>query len=221
MAGRGVVEPQDTVSSPQVFTLDKNNEWVYAKEPLHYFEPARTGLDCGLSFGKRLAELYGKNFTVGLAPCAVGGSSIEQWLGDSTYRDVTLYTTLMKRAKAAAEFGTIKGLLWHQGEANASSDHYQNYKQQLALFFTKLRKDLGNPELPVYVGELSSFLDRKTYPYADSVNTDLHALSVSMKNMFVIKTGDLTPKADTVHFDSPSQRLMGQRFAEMVHKTNQ
>ena len=129
MAGRGVVEPQDTVSSPQVFTLDKNNEWVYAKEPLHFFEPGRTGLDCGLSFGKKLTELYGKNIIVGLVPCAVGGSSIEQWLGDSTYRDVTLYTNLIKRVKAAAEFGTVKGLLWHQGESNAGAGHYENYEQ--------------------------------------------------------------------------------------------
>lgn len=71
MAGRGFVQPQDTVSSPLVLTLNKNNEWVYAKEPLHYYEPSRTGLDCGLSFGKKLSELYGNNVTIGLVPCAV------------------------------------------------------------------------------------------------------------------------------------------------------
>src|SRR5689334_2300859 len=50
MAGRGFVEGEDTVSSPRVLALNKNNEWVYAKEPLHYYEPGRTGLDCGLAF---------------------------------------------------------------------------------------------------------------------------------------------------------------------------
>ena len=78
MAGRGLVQSQDTVSSIQILSIDKTNEWVYAKEPLHYYEPERTGLDCGLSFAKKLSSLYGKKITIGLVPCAVGGSSIEQ-----------------------------------------------------------------------------------------------------------------------------------------------
>ena len=219
MAGRGLIEPQDTVSSPQALTLDKNNEWVYAKEPLHYYEPTRTGLDCGLSFGKKLAGLYGKDITIGLVPCAIGGSSIEQWLGDSTYRGVALYSNMMEKVKAAMQAGTIKGILWHQGETNASTKNYNDYKQKLETFFTKVRNDIGNPELPVYAGELSSFLSRVTNPFADSVNRDLHELSSSMSKMYVIETGDLTPKADTIHFDSRSQRIIGERFAEMAYKT--
>ncbi len=94
MAGRGIVEPQDTISSQYVLSLNSSNEWIYAKEPLHYYEPERAGLDCGLSFGKSLSVLYRKNITIGLIPCAVGGSSIEQWLGDSTHRGVKLYSNL-------------------------------------------------------------------------------------------------------------------------------
>jgi len=218
MAGRGFVQPQDTVYSPNVLTLDKNNEWVYAKEPLHYYEPTRTGLDCGLSFGKKLSSLYGRNITIGLVPCAIGGSSIEQWLDDSMYRDVNLYSNMMQKVKIAMQYGTLKGLLWHQGETNASRVNYKNYKQKLERFFTKLRTDINYPDLPVYAGELSSFLNRKTNPFADSVNKDLHDLSASMKNMYVIKTGDLTPKLDTIHFDSRSQRIMGERFAKAAYK---
>lgn len=219
MAGRGIIEPEDTVSSLKVLALDRNNEWVYAKEPLHYYEPARTGLDCGLSFGKALAALYGNTVTIGLVPCAVGGSSVEQWLGDSTYRNVTLYTNLLKKIKIVAAHGTIKGLLWHQGESNAGVTSYKNYKQKLESLFAKIRSDANDPMLPVYAGELSSFLSRKENPFADSVNNDLHTLAATLKNMYVIKTGDLTPKPDTIHFDSRSQRIMGKRFAEMVYKS--
>ncbi|MEO5563597.1 MAG: sialate O-acetylesterase [Chitinophagaceae bacterium] len=215
MAGRGFVQPWDTISSPQVLTLNKNNEWVYAKEPLHYYEPERTGLDCGLSFGKKLSKLYGKDITIGLVPCAVGGSSIEQWLGDSTYRNVTLYSNFMKKVTTAAPYGVIKGMLWHQGEANAGKG-YKNYKQNLQTFFEKVRTDIGVPGLKIYAGELSSFLNRTSNPFADSVNTDLRNLSASMPHMYVIPTSDLTPKSDTIHFDSKSQRLMGERFAEKV-----
>lgn len=217
MAGRGFVQSQDTISSPHVLTLDANNEWVYAKEPLHYYEPGRTGLDCGLSFGKELSSLYGKNITIGLIPCAIGGSSIEQWLGDSTYRNVTLYSNLLKKVRDAAANGVFKGILWHQGETNANTTHYKNYKEKLERFFTRLRNDIGDPALPIYAGQLASFLSRTTNPFADSVNQDLQILSVSMKNMFVINTTDLTPKSDSIHFDSRSQRIMGKRFAEKVY----
>ncbi|MBL7743753.1 MAG: sialate O-acetylesterase [Chitinophagaceae bacterium] len=220
MAGRGFVQAQDTISSIQVLTLDKNNEWVYAKEPLHHYEPARTGLDCGLSFGKKLAALYKKKITIGLVPCAVGGSSVEQWLGDSTYRGVTLYSNLLTKVRLANTHGTIKGLLWHQGETNATTKNYKNYKEKLTAFFTKLRNDLGDPGLPVYAGELSSFLSRKNNPFADSVNNDLHTLATSIPNLYIIPTGDLTPNTDSIHFDSRSQRIMGKRFAEKVFKTH-
>src|SRR6266545_1044240 len=105
-----------------------------------------------------LSTLYRKNIFIGLVPCAVGGSSIEQWLGDSVYRDVQLYSNLLKKAKLAAEYGTIKGILWHQGETNAAEGNYNNYKQKLRNFFTKLRGGLNNPELPVYAGQLALFL---------------------------------------------------------------
>lgn len=113
------------------------------------------------------------------------------------------------------QYGRLKGMLWHQGETNAGKDNYKNYKQKLESFFTKVRNDFANPELPIYAGELSSFLNRKTNPFADSVNNDLNVLSATLKNMYVIKTGDLTPKSDTVHFDSRSQRIMGERFVQM------
>lgn len=219
MAGRGFVQPQDTIISKQVLALDKNNEWVYAKEPLHYYEPVRTGLDCGLSFGKKLASSYGKHITIGLIPCAIGGSSIEQWLYDSTHHGVKLYSNLMNKVKAAAPYGIIKGIIWHQGESNSGRFSYRNYKQKLETLFTKIRKDLSAPELPVYMGEISSFLKRTTNSKADSVNRDMYLLSAEMKNMYVIKTGDLTPKADTIHFDSRSQRIMGERFATKVFNT--
>jgi len=190
-----------------------------AKEPLHYYEPLRTGLDCGLSFGKKLSSLYGNDITIGLVPCAVGGSSIEQWLGDSTYRDVTLYSNLMKKAGIATQYGTIKGILWHQGESNSSGSSYKNFKQRLNSFFTKLRNDLGNKALPIYAGELGSFINRTTNPFVDSVNNNLHQLSRNDKNIHVIKTSDLTHRGDTLHFDSRSLRVMGERFAKKVYKS--
>src|SRR5687767_8499965 len=38
MAGRGFVEPQDTVSNARILAINKDNEIILAKEPLHFYE---------------------------------------------------------------------------------------------------------------------------------------------------------------------------------------
>lgn len=82
MAGRGMVEPQDTLSHPRILTINRNNEVILAKEPLHFYEPNLTGLDCGVSFARELIK-HQNTITILLVPVAVGGSSTQQWLGDS------------------------------------------------------------------------------------------------------------------------------------------
>ena len=221
MAGRGIVEGEDTISSALVLALNKNNEWVYAKEPLHYYEPGRTGLDCGLSFGKELSKKLGDKITIGLVPCAIGGSSIEQWLDNSTYRGVTLYSNFLEKAKAAAQHGTIKGLLWHQGESNTGEKSRINYKQKLETFFAKVRKDLQQPDLPIYMGALGTYLTKYSFPYTEEINKDIKEIAGTGKNIYLVKTSDLTHLKDTIHFDSPSQRLLGKRFAKAVYKSKQ
>jgi hypothetical protein len=220
MAGRGIIMPEDTISNKHVLMLDKNNEWVYAKEPLHYYEAQRTGLDCGLSFAKELSKKFGDQITIGLVPCAVGGSSIEQWLGDSTYRNVKLYSNLLEKLKAAAPYGTIKGMLWHQGETNATASAYNHYKEKLESFFSKLRKDLNQSDMPIYIAQLSSFLTRYQFPMADEVNNDIASIATESKNVHLVNTTDLPVMKDSIHFNTNSQREMGRRFAKAVYNTH-
>ncbi|MEP7321989.1 MAG: sialate O-acetylesterase [Saprospiraceae bacterium] len=218
MAGRGFVQPEDTVSSTRVLTLNQDNIWVYAKEPLHYYESSRTGLDCGLSFGKEMTAKLKDSITVGLIPCAVGGSSIEQWINDSTYRGVTLYKNLLEKIRIASQSGKVKGILWHQGESNAGITSYVDFKLKVESFFKKLRKDVHQEDLPVFAGQLGSFLSRTAYPNADLVNNDLKKLSKSMPDFYLVKTKNLTHKPDTVHFDTESQRILGKLYAKSVLK---
>ena len=56
MAGRAFVEPSDTISNKRILTIDKNDKWIYAKEPLHFYEPTMAGLDCGLSFSHKILD---------------------------------------------------------------------------------------------------------------------------------------------------------------------
>lgn len=216
MAGRGTVEPEDTVSDKRIFSLNKDGQIVIAKEPLHFYEPERTGLDCGLTFAKTLITKIPGNVSILIIPTAVGGSSIRQWLGDSTYRNVKLFSNFLSKVEIAKQNGIIKGILWHQGESDANEKDIPLHKQRLHLLFSKFRTAIGNNELPVLLGELGSFSENPAD--FNLINKAIHEYAAEDKNSCVISTKDLKDKGDHLHFDSKGQRTMGKRFAKAYLK---
>lgn len=157
MAGRGFVEPQDTVPNKRIITIDESMNWIYAKEPLHFYEPSLTGLDCGLSFSKNLLESIPEGISIAIIPCAIGGSSIEQWIYNETFRGVKLIDNFKEKVDFSRNYGTIKGIIWHQGESNAKSEMLSKYPQRLDSLINKFRVLVENDSLPIILGELGSY----------------------------------------------------------------
>ncbi|MEN8117437.1 MAG: sialate O-acetylesterase [Bacteroidota bacterium] len=215
MAGRGFVEPQDTVPNRRIMTIDKSMNWIYAKEPLHFYEPSLTGLDCGMSFAKKLLDSIPEGISIAIIPCAVGGSSIEQWLNNETFRGVTLLDNFKGKVDFVKDYGIIKGIIWHQGESNAKSELIPKYSQRLDSLINGFRVFVKNDTLPVILGELGSYSEpiEKQIKW-DSINKIINKLTETDENLAVIETGDLIHKGDKVHFDSESQRILGERFAK-------
>ncbi len=212
MAGRGFVEPGDTIPNNRILTLNKNNEIVIAKEPLHFYEPTLTGLDCGVSFARKLLNHLPDSVSILLVPTAVGGSSIEHWLGDSVWREVKLLSNFTEKIKVANDVGIIKGILWHQGESNANTkEDIERYPKQMADLAEVFRKISNSPGLPVLVGEIGSF--SKQPQLYDQFNKNLLQFVDNDKNSALVRTGDLSHKGDFLHFDSAAQRTLGERFA--------
>jgi signal peptidase I len=214
MAGRGFVEPQDTLSNKRILTIDKSMKWIYAKEPLHFYEPSLTGLDCGMSFAKKLLDSIPEGVSIAIIPCAVGGSSIDQWINNETYRGVTLLDNFKEKVDFAKDYGKIKGIIWHQGESNAKSELIPKYSQRLDSLFNSFRIFVENDTLPIIIGELGSYTEpiEKQMKW-NSINTIIHNIALTDKNLSIVETGDLNHKGDKVHFDSESQRILGERFA--------
>jgi len=214
MAGRGFVEPQDTIPNRRILTIDQSGRWIYAKEPLHFYEPKMAGLDCGMSFSRTLIDSLPSGITVGIIPCAVGGSAIEQWLNDETFRGVKLLSNFEEKVKLIKSSGTIKGIIWHQGESNAKPELIPLYAGRLDSLTKIFRKTVKNDSLPIIIAELGSYaepLEKKNR--WNSINTIIKTFAEKNPNTFVVNTQDLKQKGDTVHFDSESQRKMGERFA--------
>ncbi|MDP4261442.1 MAG: sialate O-acetylesterase [Bacteroidota bacterium] len=213
MAGRGLVEPQDTIAEKRILTIDKNGQLIIAKEPLHFYEPSLAGLDCGYSFGKTMIKYIPDSISVLLIPTAIGGSSISQWLDDALYRNVKLFSNFRSKAEIGKQYGIIKGILWHQGESDANPNDIPHYQQRLSMLFTRFRSTTGNDHLPVLIGELGLF--PKDKENRELINKAIKEYSLQDKNTAVIPTSDLKDRGDSLHFNSKGQRTMGRRFAEM------
>ncbi|MDZ7719814.1 MAG: sialate O-acetylesterase [Balneolaceae bacterium] len=217
MAGRGKVEPMDTIPDPRILTINKNGNLIIAKEPLHFYEPKMTGLDCGLSFGKELLKHIPDSISILIIPTAVGGSSINQWINDSTHRNISLYSNFREKLKIGQQYGMIKGILWHQGESDAATkEKIDAYSNQLKKLFGLFRSEAGNSTLPILIGELGSFSiwDENW----QALNEQIREYIETDSNAYLIKTTDLNHKGDKVHFDSEGQRKLGERFAEKFNQ---
>ena len=219
MAGRGFVEPVDTIPNPRILSITKDNQWKIAKEPLNFNEPPLTGLDCGVSFARTLLDSIPENVTIGLVHTAIGGSAVEQWVGDLVHKDVKLLTNFKNAVGFAKQHGVIKGILWHQGESNAQANLVPTYEQKLDALFTIFRTYIENDTLPIIMGELGNFKrpENQTEPW-HAINRIINNYAAKQPYTSIIKTGDLEHKGDDLHFDSKSQREMGVRFAKAISK---
>jgi hypothetical protein len=107
MAGRGTVEEQDQIPNPSVLTFTKENKWIPAVDPIH-FEKSTAGVGPGRTFGIKMAS-HNPSVTIGLVPCAVGGTSILVWKPAAYDKktDTHPYDDMMKRIKIAREKGVL------------------------------------------------------------------------------------------------------------------
>lgn len=211
MAGRATIEPFDTITNPRIFTINKWDKLVLAKEPLHKYEPGVSGLDCGLSFANHILLNAKDSIYIILVPAAIGGSSIDQWLYDSVHRKVKLYSNLLSKVEEAKKYGIVKGVLWIQGEEEAVKSATENYKIKLQSFILKVRNDLKDSTIPFLIGRIKGF-DSNILNW-EKINNSIDSIQKSMIKVGVINTSDLDHAGDKIHFDSNSQRLIGKRFA--------
>ncbi|MEP3480888.1 MAG: sialate O-acetylesterase [Fuerstiella sp.] len=73
----------------------------------------------------------------------------------------------------------VEGFMWHQGENDMFNPQYmENYGKNLKNFFSRWRRDLNQPDLRFYVGELCT----KTI-WGMDLRPRMHAISVGQKEV--------------------------------------
>ena len=135
-----------------------------------------------------------------------------QWIDDSTHRGVKLLSNFKAKVAIAKQYGTVKGILWHQGESDATEKRIPHYSQHLQTLFGQFRSIVGNDQLPIILGELGAF--SKEPAAFESINNIIRSYPNQDPRSAFIITSDLQHKGDSLHFNSAGQRMMGERYAK-------
>lgn len=232
-----VVQPHTMVNS-----FDMTDTWVVAQEPLHFLaysldrvhwrsgrnpnQPERLpaekveevirsrtkGAGLGLPFAVEMVKLTG--VPVGLIPVAHGGTSMDQWdpakknqMGDS------LYGSMVRRVQAAG--GKVKGVLWYQGESDASDKAAPVYYEKFKNFIAAVRHDFEAPELPFYYAQIGLHIASSGHDPWDVVQEAERKLELELSHVGMVPTID-ADLDDGIHVGTQSQKVVGHRFAKLA-----
>lgn len=213
MAGRASIETEDelAIEGAYVYSGDIDNPWSVATNPLNRHSTIRKvmsmqRLSPAYSFAKKIRKAR-PSAEIGLVMNARGGTKIVQWLPGTHY-----FQEAVKKAKAAMKYGTFKGIIWHQGESDSDALRTSMYLNRLEIMVNGFREALDDLNLPFVAGELAENKDGKV-----KFNKMLQVLP-SFINQSGLASAKGTQLFDEHHFDSKSQRLLGERYADEMLK---
>ena len=209
---------EDKTPVPHIL-LRRGKGWIPAAHPLH-LGGKKNGFGLGLPFAKEYLKNH-PGVTVGLVPCASGGKRI-----DLLKKGSNLYRAAMGKTRLALAQGTIKAILWHQGESDTVTDERaDSYEEKLHQLIADVREDLKAPNLPFIVGDLGQLYGiGENNPNPDpgkvsrikKIRDALRGVLKKVKNTGVVETKGLTysdaPKC--THFDKESYIILGKRYCE-------
>ena len=215
MAGRGPMTDADQIPHARVLMLNQAGAWVPAADPLHFDKPKAVGVGLGLTFADAVAAAH-PEVTIGLIPCAVGGSPIDSWQPGYFYNATQSHPwdDALRRAQLALSAGTLKGILWHQGESDATREFAEGYAAKLQALIARMRAALDAPNVPFIVGQMGRFEGSPWNDYKIQVDRAHRELPEKLARVAFVSAEGLKDKGDKTHFDTASYRELGRRYAD-------
>ncbi|WP_168442483.1 sialate O-acetylesterase [Pontiella desulfatans] len=207
MAGRAPYTSEEEGIIDGTFLLNGSDIWEPAEIPLNQYSTIRKELSLqklnpGYTFAQTMAA-SNSAVSIGLVVNARGGTSIDLWAKGGTY-----YNEAIRRAQIAQTNATLKGILWHQGEADR--DIPTGYINKLTNLVFNLRNDLGKPNLPFVAGEIHESVSLQ-------INSQINQLPGLVPFSGVAGSAGLS-LIDDFHFDNASQKLLGRRYAAEMQR---
>lgn len=202
MSGRAKVSewPEGVPRSDPRIWFVKDRTWRPAIEPIFYGGGVGPSMFFALSYLKT-----NPGVNVGLVPSAKAGSFLSQWSEGSDF-----FKSMVHDANRSKRYGTVKALLWFQGEAEAQTKATaERIAPETVAMFKAFRREVG--DIPIIFAQIGSEpINRASVPYWKMVQQE--QASISMPAVKMIKTDDL-PNGGTLHLTVDGYRELGERFA--------
>lgn len=215
--GRGPVHDPPELG---LAVLRNDGRWDLATHPLNdtrdsirpNLERVNPGHSPALAFARRLRQQLGH--PIGLLPTALGGSALASW-NPVENPSAFLYANLIDCVAAVG--GRIRGMVWYQGETDATSERAPTYDRRFREFIERLRHDLGAPSLPVVTTQINRIHlqaeDREIDLAWSIVREAQRRTARELDGVAVVGTLDLT-LSDLIHTSPQSNLVLGQRWAD-------
>lgn len=170
------------------------------------------GAGLGLPFAKELVRRT--RIPVGLIAAAHGGTSMAQW--DPSLREkggASLYGSMLKQVKSSG--GKVKGVLWYQGESDASPEAAPLFLERFRALVAAFRKDLGSPGLHFYYVQIGCFVREGPSQAWNQIQELQRAAEKEIPGTAVVPVIDL-PLDDLIHVGTPGLKRAGRRLAKIA-----
>jgi sialate O-acetylesterase len=236
MQGIGDLQIENT-PSVYIHSFGYNETWAIATDPLHWLldsvdpvhrygltgtqlevarkqarEDAVTGTGCGLPFAQEMVAATG--VPIGLVPCAHGGTSMAEW--DPARRDeggASLYGSMYRRFKEVG--GKVTGVLWYQGESDASTTSVPLFRDRLIQLVAAMRKDFNHPSLPFYQVQIGRYVVPFQNPAWKEIQTLQTQCAGEIERCETVASIDLELD-DPIHVSTGGLQRLGRRLATLA-----
>jgi hypothetical protein len=194
-------EPQDDV-------LFYCNSTLTTLRPGYGYQTTQFGPE--ITFGRTIAD-NSPSVQYALIKYAAAGTALYNDWAPTTGPQYTAFrntvTAGIAALQAAGHTTEIVGMLWHQGESDAIEGQQNNYQTNLTNFIADMRSNYGT-NLPFLIGEI-----RRSNANLITVADAQIAVAAADPYAIFVPAADLVFQ-DAYHFDTASQMILGQRFAQ-------
>ncbi len=223
-AGRGIWSP-----------LQPGHGFGFSSDGEHNYLSDTFGLE--LSFAARMQTLQ-PDVNLALIKYSRAGTSIDPeasggfgcWLPDDSTNQFDHFIATITKALSQRDIDNDgideilipAGIIWMQGESDAAytKEIATRYAGNLKFLLTEIRRNLGQPRLPVAIGQITDSgqdEDGKVWNFGDIVRRAQKEVAESDPTIELVTATDMLSCADGVHYDSPSLIKLGDLFAETIN----
>lgn len=223
-------------SHPLIRAFSMRREWALAKDRLHvmaespdhchnnglqctpeesrqFRQTAAKGVGVGIFFAREMLQRSG--IPQGLLCTAHGGTTMTQW---SPTDKQNMYVSMLDSWKATGQ--PVAGLLWYQGESDASPVDAPLYTKRMKALVAASRRDLRQRGLPWVIVQLARVFGLRSHEDTlawNAVQEEQRLLPKVVPHLETVAAIDLELD-DCIHIGSKDFPLLAQRMARAADR---